>query len=41
MRDQHGTLWYTEAPDGTRVPVDPEREFGPDWPGHHEDEETP
>ena len=28
------------GPNGTRIPVDPEREFGRDWPGHagHEDD---
>jgi len=39
MRDAYGTLWYTDSPDGTRVPVDPRTEFGPDWIGHTADEE--
>lgn len=29
--DSYGTAWYTA--DG--APVDVEREFGPEWPGHH------
>jgi hypothetical protein len=40
MRDSFGTLWYTDGPDGERIAVDPEREFGPDWPGHAADEEA-
>jgi hypothetical protein len=39
MRDSYGTIWYTDGPDGVRVPVDPEVEFGRDWPGHHEDDD--
>ena len=41
-RDSFGTTWYAEGPGGVRVPVDPEREFGHDWPGHyrHDDEEV-
>jgi hypothetical protein len=38
-RDSYGTAWFTDGPNG-RIPVDPEREFGRDWPGHagHEDD---
>ena len=39
MRDSYGTLWYVDSPDGTRVPVDPDEEFGRDWPGHAADED--
>jgi hypothetical protein len=34
MRNVYGTLWYTLGPDGTRDPVDPRIEFGPDGIGH-------
>jgi hypothetical protein len=27
-RDSFGTVWWTDVPDGERVPVDPEIEFG-------------
>ena len=39
MHDAYGTVWYVETPDGVGVPVDPDREFGWDWPGHAADEE--
>ena len=39
MRDAFGTLWFTGSIDGTRIPVDPEREFDSSWIGHHTDEE--
>jgi hypothetical protein len=38
--DRYGTRWYTDGPDGTRIPVDPEEEFGPDWIGHADDEDA-
>ena len=34
MRDSYGTIWYTDDEHGTRVPIDPEHEFGADWIGH-------
>jgi hypothetical protein len=39
MKDSFDTLWFTDGPDGERVPVDSEVEFGPDWIGHVADEE--
>ena len=39
MKDSFGTLWFTDGPDGKRVPIDPEEEFGRDWIGHAADEE--
>ena len=39
MRDSFGTTWYTDGPDGTRVVIDPDREFGRDWIGHAADED--